>query len=90
MSIISLGLNYYEIVLFSGGWEYGFCVDLRKSEIAKFSSDDHYGETTISNVVGLIFIAGIFRAIVTVITTVLIIYQSISMYNLEKKGVLRL
>ena len=90
MLIISLGLNYYEIVLFSGGWEYGWEYDLRKKESGKFSSDDYYDETTINNVVGLIFILGIFRAIVAVITTVLIIYQCIKMYNLEKKGVLRL
>ena len=90
MLIISLGLNYYEIVLFSGGWEYGWEYDLRKKERSRFSSDDYYDETTIDNVIGLIFIAGIFRAIVTVITTVLIIYQCIKMYNLEKKGVLRL
>ena len=65
-------------------------VDLRKKEEGPFSADNYYDETTIDNVIGLIFIAGIFRAIVTVITTVLIIYQAISMYNLEKKGLLRL
>ena len=90
MLIISLGLNYYEIVLFSGGWEYGWWADKRKKESGQFSSDDYYDKTTINNVVGLIFILGIFRAIVAVITTVLIIYQAISMYNLEKKGILKL
>jgi len=91
MCIISLGLNYYEIVLFSGspGWEYGMWFNLRKREEGPFG-EDYYDKTTINNVVGLIFYLGIFRAIVTVITTVLIIYQSISMYNLEKKGILKL
>ena len=88
MSIISLGFNFYEIILFSGDWEYGIVVG--RYETVFMSNENYYHETTINNVVGLIFIMGIFRAIVTVITTVLIIYQSISMYNLEKKGVLRL
>ena len=60
MSIISLGFNFYEIILFSGDWEYGWWVDKRKKESGKFSSDDYYDETTINNVVGLIFILGIF------------------------------
>ena len=84
MLIISLGLNYYEIVLFSGDWEYGIVVG--RYETVFMSNENYYHETTINNVVAIIFIGGIFRAILTVITDVMLIVQCVMIDKKKKEG----
>ena len=84
MSIISLGFNFYEIILFSGDWEYGIVVG--RYETVFMSNENYYHETTINNVVGIIFIGGIFRAILTVITDVMLIVQCIMIDKKKKEG----
>ena len=40
MSIISLGFNFYEIILFSGDWEYGIVVG--RYETVFMSNENYY------------------------------------------------
>jgi len=88
VSIVSLGFNYYEIVLFSGhtypdGWEYGKYYgrhDVNDYDVGP----DFFHETDINNVVLLMFIMAIFRSVVTFITAIVIVFQSFLICKLEK------
>ena len=88
VSIVSLGFNYYEIVLFSGhtypdGWEYGKYYgrhDVNDYDVGP----DFFHETDINNVVLLMFIMAIFRSVVTFITAIIIVFQSFLICKLEK------
>ena len=88
VSIVSLGFNYYEIVLFSdnsfeSGWEYGKYYGKHKGQDVVLG-EDFYPERAISNVILLMFIMAIFRAVVTFITAIVIVVQSFLICKLEK------
>ena len=79
-SIVSLGFNYYEIILFSdnskpSGWDYGRYYGKHKGQDYDVG-EDFFPEKDISNVILLMFIMAIFRAVVTFITAIVIVVQS--------------
>ena len=87
-SIVSLGFNYYEIILFSDnskgtGWDYGNYYGKHKGQDYEVG-EDFYPERAISNVILLMFIMAIFRAVVTFITAIVIVVQSFLICKLEK------
>ena len=89
-SIVSLGFNYYEIILFSnnskpsGGWDYGRYYGKHKGQDFDVGPDNFFPEKDINNVILLIFIMAIFRAVVTFITAIVIVVQSFLICKLEK------
>ena len=87
-SIVSLGFNYYEIILFSdnskpSGWDYGRYYGKHKGQDYDVG-EDFFPEKDISNVILLMFIMAIFRAVVTFITAIVIVVQSFLICKLEK------
>ena len=86
MSIVALGFDYYEITAFSGEWKYGHYYHRNDEDKNYDLRGNYYEEYTVNNIVTFVLIAGIARAVLTVITAILIIIQTIQVQKMEKSG----